>query len=198
VAKATITAFLTCLALAACGGEGNGDGRPSGEADTEAEARAERDKTFADDGYSFSYPANWEEHNPAVRFEGGATPTSETYIGLSNTDLLGVLANKGPVSITDSNLDSYIPDLATLAFEIFTANGGDLLRGPERVTVGGLPGLRSIGWLLNIDDVRVESRFTWLFDRTTQYSMNCQYTPAHAEEMKRGCDQVERTFQVTR
>lgn len=196
--NATITALLACLALTACGGEGNGDGAnrgPSSEAETETEAGAESDKTFEGDGYSFSYPANWEERDPGMGFRFG-TPTSETYIGLNNTDLLGVLRAESPVPITDANVDDYTLEFAAAALDLFAGNGGEMLQGPVRVTAGGLPGLRFEGWLNNVDDVRVESRVIWLFEKKTQYFMNCQYTPEHAKEMKQGCDQVEESFQV--
>lgn len=68
--------------------------------------------------------------------------------------------------------------------------------GPTSVTIDGLPGLSWEGSLVNVDGVTVQSRFTSLWDGSTEYWMNCQFTPEHAEEMKRGCDQVEESFQV--
>jgi hypothetical protein len=198
VPKGTITALLACLALTACGGEGNGDeaeGGSSSEAETETEARAESDKTFEGAGYSFNYPAHWKEQHPVVG-SGTGTPTAETYIGLDKTNVLGVVVGPGGVSITEANLADYEIDFAATVGEQFILNGGQMTKGAIRAPVNGLPGLAFEGWLINPDGVRVESRPSFIFDGTTQYFMNCQFTAEHAEEMKQGCQQVKESFQV--
>jgi hypothetical protein len=49
---------------------------------------------------------------------------------------------------------------------------------------------------LATEGVRVQSRLVVVFDGTTEYALNCQFTPEAAEEMKQGCDQVVESFKV--
>jgi hypothetical protein len=160
-----------------------------GEAQTRP-SRAAKTKTFEGDGYSFTYPGDWDEQKPDLGTEVG-TATSSTRIGLNTTNFLGVVAVGLPASasvaeITDATLAS--------ARELIEKNGGQVTAGPIPITIGGLLGFRYEGWLITEEGVRVQSRLTWAVDDTHQYFMNCQFTPEHAEEMKRGCDQVEKSF----
>ena len=101
-----------------------------------------------------------------------------------------------PFSVTGDNIDEYEPDLTQEVRVLFQNLDGQLAAGPTPVTLDGLPGVRYEGSLVNVNEVTVQSRFTSLWDGSTEYWMNCQFTSEHAEEMKRGCDQVEKSFQV--
>jgi hypothetical protein len=168
------------LASAGCGG-GNDDG--------------DGDKTFEGDGYSFTYPGDWDEQDPEAASQGGDL-ISSAYVGQDNTDVLAILLYPLPASITKDNIDEYADDVAEQARETYEGLDGQLTAGPTPVTMAGLPGFRYEGSLVNVDGARVQARVTDVFDGLTEYYLYCQFTPEGAEEMKRGCDQVVESFQV--
>jgi hypothetical protein len=189
---ATCGVVFACVVLAACGGDGGDSGDV--EAGTGAEAVADPN-AFEGNGYSFTYPGEWEEQHP----EAASDPGSEhpmTYVGLDNTDVWGVVVYTYPFSVTKGNIDQYEADLTEDTQSLFEDLDGRLTAGPTSVTIDGLPGLRWEGSLLNVDGVQVQSRFTSLWDASTEYWLNCQFTSEHAEAMKRGCDEVETSFRV--
>jgi hypothetical protein len=181
--KFTIVASLIVAAAVAAAGCGGGDGAGSG------------DKTFEGDGYSFTYPGEWDEQEPEAREEGGDT-ISSAYVGEDNTDVLGVFLYRLRVSITKNNLNVYADDITNQMKETYEHLDGRLIAGPSRVTMDGLPGFRYLGSLVNVDGVRVQARVTRVFDGMTEYYLYCQFTSERAEAMKRGCDQVVESFQV--
>jgi hypothetical protein len=181
VPKVTFVFALACLAVTACGGGGNDNG--------------DGDKTFEGDGYSFTYPGAWDEQDPEAGAEGGEV-LSSAYVGQDNTDVLAILLYPLRASITEDNIDDYADDVAEQARGIYEGLDGQLTAGPTPVTLDGLPGFRYEGSLVNVDGVRVQARVTDVFDGLTEYYLYCQFTPEHAEDMKRGCDQVLESFQV--
>ena len=107
--------MLLWLPLAACGREGG-------------------DKTFKGDGYSFTYPGEWEE-----REVGTVTPGAVFLTAFAPGEGLSGLifeVNTGPL-ITESTIDAVIEDVAGALQES--------TEGPTRVTVAGLPA-PAMGW----------------------------------------------------
>jgi hypothetical protein len=50
--------------------------------------------------------------------------------------------------------------------------------------------------LRSSDGQPLQSRMIFVFDGTTEYFLNCQFTRERAEEIKRGCEQVVKSFHV--
>jgi hypothetical protein len=152
------------------------------------------DKVFEGEGYSFMYPAAWEEQDPEASVEGEDV-ISSAFVGQDNTNVMGVYLYPLPGSITKDNIEGYADDISAQAKGIYENLGGQLSTGPTPVVVDGLPGFRYEGSLDNGDDV-VQARITRVFAGTTEYYLYCQFTPEAAEEMKQGCDQVEESLRV--
>lgn len=179
VAKVRISAVaLVCLALAACGGGGG-------------------DKTFEGDGFSFTYPEDWEQREVgAGAAEVGNSISSFTFAPSRGANGLTVEVYRLRFGVTEDNIDSVEGEVAAVTEEIFRQAGGRVTDGPTRVTIAGHPGYSATGTGMTPQGARVESRVNLLFDGATEYFLNCQYTPSGAEEMKQGCDQVVQSFQV--
>jgi hypothetical protein len=180
--KVTRVAFLLTAAFVAsagCGGDGSGD----------------EDKTFEGDGYSFTYPGNWDEGEVEARAQSGNTVSSVAF-GPSRDSLVNVEVYRLDVAITEENIDEATDELADVIAQTFEQAGGGVTAGPTRTTVDGLPALRFEASALTPDDERVQSRGTLVFDGSTEYYVNCQFTPDRAEEMNSGCDQVLNSFDV--
>jgi hypothetical protein len=155
--------------------------------------------TFEGDGYSFTYPGEWVEAEPgeaAGQTEG--EPLAETAFGpeLPGPDNLDVLVYRLNLAVTERNFDEVSYEFARVVGEVLRQADGDVTSGPTRVTVGGLPGLSFEGSLVNVNGVPVQAWLTFAFDGRTEYLLDCEFTPERAEEMKRGCDQVVRSFEV--
>jgi hypothetical protein len=168
--------LVTCLVLgslvagaAACGG---GNGNASGDGD----------KTFEGDGYSLTYPAEWEEYEPdevppeVVFTTVFAPPTGESALIFEISD--------GGSPVTADNIDEAEEDLAGAIQES--------TEGPIQLTMAGLPALRIVAHPRS----DLTRRITTAFDGATIYIFDCAFTPDQAEEMQRGCDQVEESFQI--
>jgi hypothetical protein len=71
------------------------------------------------------------------------------------------------------------------------------LRGPQRITLGGLPGVRfQIGTYLP-DGTPIQGILSYAFNGTTEYVTNCQTTRAGAAAIAAGCGRVVSTFRTT-
>jgi hypothetical protein len=71
------------------------------------------------------------------------------------------------------------------------------LRGPQRITLGGLPGVRfQIGTYLP-DGTPIQSILTYAFNGTTEYVINCQTTRTGTAAIAAGCGRVVSTFRTT-
>jgi hypothetical protein len=180
---------FVCLALAACGGDGDDGGARSG------------DKTFEGDGYSLTYPEEWiemEAGEPAGQ-TGDDEPLSDAMFGPQaegSDNHMNVLVFPLNLAVTEANLDEVSDEFARLVGEALRQADGEVTSGPTRVTVGGLPGLSFDGSLVNSNGVHVQTWSTFGFDGRTEYFLNCEFRPERAEEMKRGCNQVVQSFQV--
>lgn len=167
--KVTLVAFLLAGAIgvsAGCGGGRSGDG----------------DKTFEREDISFTYPGEWEELDPG---EGAPGAIFDTAFGpQEGLDGLIFEINDAGTPVTEGNIDAVVEDVA----------GGiqESTEGPTRLTVAGLPAMR----IVSHPQSDLTRRITMVFDGATAYIFNCGFTPPRAEEMQRGCDQVEESFQI--
>jgi hypothetical protein len=175
----TSAVALVCLALAACGGGGGGD------------------KTFEGDGFSFTYPEDWEQREVGGgAAEVGNSISSFTFAPSRGANGLTVEVYRLRFGVTEDNIESVEGEVAAVTEEIFRQAGGRVTDGPTRVTIAGHPGYSATGTGMTPQGARVESRVNLLFDGETEYFLNCQYTPSGAEEMKQGCDQVVQSLRV--
>ena len=141
------------------------------------------DNTFEGEGISFTYPEEWEEREAV----GGGTPGAAfTTAFAPEAGVNNLIFEIGDIGspVTESNIDAFADDLAG-ALEEST-------EGPTRLTVAGLPALR----IVSHPETDSSRRITQVFDGATGYIFDCGFTSARAEEMKRGCDQAEDSFQV--
>jgi hypothetical protein len=158
------------------------------------------DQTFEGDGYSFVHPGEWSEvEQGESRVEAGEQISPSVYFGPrggSLSDILIVDVYRTRVAVTEENIDELSDQFAAEIDELVPQARGRITKGPGRVTIDGLPGLRFEASGLDPEGVRVQSRLLFVFDGGTEYALNCQFTPEAAEEMKRGCEQVVESFQV--
>ena len=158
------------VALTGCGGENGDSGNEGG------------DKTFEGKGYSFTYPAEWEEYELDEVNPGAALTT----VFAPEEGLSGLIfeISDGGSPVTADNIDEAEEDLAGAIQES--------TEGPIQLTMAGLPALRIVAHPRS----DLTRRITTAFDGATLYLFDCAFTPERAEEMKRGCDQVEESFEI--
>jgi hypothetical protein len=87
-------------------------------------------------------------------------------------------------------------EVSAAANQLAEALSGTVIDGPRPIEMGELPGF----------SIRIEGRYgeqpltlvgVFLARGTTQYFLECQFTPDHANEIQLGCKQVMRTFRPT-
>lgn len=154
------------------------------------------DKTFEGEGYSFTYPGKWHPVEGGGAAEFGDRVSSVTLAPSEGASGLTLNVYRLRGSVTESNIETIAPEVASVTAEIFHQAGGRTTAGPRRVSGAGLPGFSAEGMAVTPKGVHVQSLVTLLFDGKTEYFVNCQFTPDQAEEMRKGCDQVLGSFQV--
>lgn len=158
------------------------------------------DKTFEGDGYSFSYPGDWDEGT--ARQEGAASGRSNAAVSPPGSEesfvSTSVAHDALPRPITQANFDDELPlDVVRSELSKMVEAVGNVLEGdPVRVSHAGLLGLEFRGSSTGRDP-EIHYRNIWLFDGRTQYVINCQFTDARAEEVGQGCDLVLSSFQLS-
>jgi uncharacterized RDD family membrane protein YckC len=157
-------------------------------------------KTYRGHGVSFDYPAGWQEANKvqvgATAGGGNALWRTAVRVGTDEVSMVIVEAYRLGAPVTAENLAEVKPEAATAVRQLVEQGGGAVQGGPEDLTVGGLPALR-FRVTTTVGATPVESTLVLVFDRTTEYFLNCQHARHKAAEVQRGCDQVLRTFKVT-
>jgi uncharacterized RDD family membrane protein YckC len=156
--------------------------------------------TYQDHGVSFEYPAGWQQASEVdvQAATGGGNALWQIAVGVGNDEvsLVRVEAYRLSRPVTAENLAEVKPEVTTAVRQLFEQLSGAVQSGPEKLAVGGLPGLR-FGGTATIEATPIEVTAVFVFDHTTQYALSCQHTPDTAAEIQRGCDQVVRTFKVT-
>jgi hypothetical protein len=167
-------------------------------------------------GVSFSYPAAWLHVPASFSVETGSklwdesfgpqtppTTTTDPATEPQQTvgrDLITVAAYRTNGVITKKTLPKYKLAFLYMVTSLTTRANGQVLSGPQRITMGGLPGYR-FQTTARVDDSGVlESRLVFVFKGKTEYFLNCQHVqdgPLTAE-IEGGCDQMMRSFKVSR
>jgi hypothetical protein len=96
-------------------------------------------------------------------------------------------------AVTAQNIDAFTSDLES----VIRQSGLTVQGTPQKVTMAGLPGVR-LRFTGTTHGTRYASTAVFAFNGTTEYEVNCQYTPGMAAQVARACDQVTGSFQVSR
>lgn len=192
-----IVAGVGLLATLGCSEE---EERLATGSEASTDAATPNGQAFQGDGYSFMYPDDWAQVDEI--FNPDPTPDAD-YVGISPTDpqsstvdLFTIGLGDVTPSVTASNIDEVAIEVTANIEQQFAEIGGAITAGPTRLTVGGLPALSYETTGPPQYGPEAQSRAVFIFDGTTMYASNCQWTPGSAEEMARGCDQILASFQV--
>jgi hypothetical protein len=169
-------------------------------------------------GVTFAYPTTWL-HVPAQfdvqsgtqlwsEFFGPepappADPTNPTATvpaqpAPMQRDLVAVAAYKTNIAVTKKTLPRYKASISYFVLRLATQAGGTVLKGPQRVTMGGLPGYR-YQMTADVDNGTVlESRVVLVFKGRTEFFLNCQHVQGGplTAEIEGGCDQLMKSFKL--
>jgi hypothetical protein len=155
-------------------------------------------QTYRAHGVSFDYPAGWREGNPGAVV--GCCNSDRLWaaaVGPDSADSIDVGAGRSSPSITAQNAGLAVPALDQYARSFFEQAGGSLQAGPERITMGGMPGIRFQG-SARPHGIANEVTLVIAFNGTTDYWVTCAHTAAKAAEVQRACGQVVRTFKTSK
>ena len=156
------------LALGASGCGGSGGGR------------------YEETGFdiTFEIPAGFHVgHDIRVSRSAGATPADRAAVAIDEDNLIVVQRYNLNATITATNLAKFKSEVD----KVITSLAGKKVSGHE-VTYGNLPGYE---YVISISQpAKGESRLAVLFDRATEYLVNCQSTPAQRDKIEKGCRTV--------
>lgn len=149
------------------------------------------DTTFEGEGYSFSYPEDWEQREGSgAASEVGNAVSSVAFAPAEGANGLTVSVYRLQDVVTEDNVNSLRAEVTAVTEQVFRQAEGRMTAGPNRVTIAGHPGFSAKGTAMTPAGNRVESQITLIFDGKTEYFLNCQFTADEAEEMQQGCRQV--------
>jgi hypothetical protein len=147
-------------------------------------------KTFKRDGFSFSYPGAWVTGPDAATSVGGFTTAfawdAATAASPSETDEVLLLMSE---PLREPFLERDLGPYLKFRRDQLESAGREILEGPTRVVVAGLPTVRSV---VELPNGTVRRRLE-ILGRQRVYLLTCRFVSA---EMERGCDQVEESFRV--
>jgi hypothetical protein len=175
---------------------------------------AEAPGQFGGHGVSFSYPTAWQHMDAQFQVEVGSALWTEVFAPVLSpadpgalpaapagddrfSDLIAVAAYRIPVAITKKNLPRYRQAIQLTVQQLAQRANGQVLSGPTRVTMGGMPGYR-FEVTMPAGDTALDSRLTMVFKKKTEYFVNCQHLRDGAlmAELSAGCDQLTQSFRV--
>jgi hypothetical protein len=162
---AFLLAGLALVAVAGCGG-GGGD-----------------EKTFdvASMGITFEYPVAFKPvTNVTFQNTVGAKPAARAGIQLDDVNAIIVSRYDLKLTITKDNIAKYKREVDNVIGSLAETR----VSGRE-VEYGGLPGYEYVIALKS--PVNGRSRMAVLFDRATEYLINCQSTPDKREDVEAAC-----------
>lgn len=155
-------------------------------------------RTQVDGGYSFDTPDGWQSFSGLQsRGSAGSAAVTTEVVGINPSNLVVVETFRLFTTVDEANLDQARQELEGLIGELLREAEGELLSGPTRVTMGGLPGFRYEITAHDLQGQLVQSRLVYVFGGATEYSLNCQHTPEHAAEIEAGCDQIMASFETS-
>ena len=154
---------------------------------------AEEDSLFEAEGFgiTFEYPEGFEESDDvSIAQQQGSQADDSRAVGLDEDNGIIVQRYSLQQSINEDNLE-----LAKAEFDALVAQ---LSPDAGRGRAGEVAGLPSITY----EDVPVESvdggqsRLVVVFDRRTEYLINCQSTPKERSKIEEACDLAVETLAV--
>jgi hypothetical protein len=153
-------------------------------------------RTFADHGVKFTYPevltrSEVEQSSASFdRFLG----TAEWHVALvRDRDNVVVVAEvRLPFITDDSNADAVVQQSVARVPSDTT-----LSDGPDPIDVGRLDGYRVVWRSHAPEGHAVTSEVTEMFEGTSWYVVKCQYTTALADEMRRTCQRILDSLEIT-
>ena len=146
-------------------------------------------QTYQGHGVSFSYPAGWSTGIP----QGGTKPGNLLWATAVSSgtphDLIIVESYQLKMAVAAQNIDALVPVLARRLQDL----GATLHGTPQKITMAGLPAVQ-----FHTAEGRggspFQSTLVFAFNGTTEYFVNCQYTPALAPDVLQACNRVVSTF----
>jgi uncharacterized RDD family membrane protein YckC len=153
------------------------------------------DGTYDCHGVGFSYPSSWSAIDD-VRIVNTENREFGDVVGLDALNNVQLQGYRLSQPVDDSNVKQFKRDLKEAADRIAAAVSGKVTDGPTRVEVGGLRGFR-VRVEGSVDDQPVTFTAVALVQGTTEYVLECQYTPDHARDIRQGCQQGTSTFHVS-
>jgi uncharacterized RDD family membrane protein YckC len=143
----------------------------------------------------FEYPSSWTvvKH---VRVMTTGNLEFADIVGLDALNNVELQAYRLNQPIDRDTLVQLQTEVSAAANQLAEALSGTVIDGPRPIEMGELPGF----------SIRIEGRYgeqpltlvgVFLARGTTQYFLECQFTPDHANEIQLGCKQVMRTFRPT-
>ena len=183
-------------AVVGCGGGGDESAETSTpSADSPVTSRPEPatsgtqpgTKTFRDDnfGIAFQYPDDFRVGEvTSIAQAAGGKPVARAAVALDEDNALFVVKYLLATAVTEQNVTDVLPEVDGLVGQL----SGQPARG-RIVELGGLPAVR-------YDDVSLtepangKSRLAFVFDRNSEYLINCQSTPPARAKVDDACDQA--------
>jgi uncharacterized RDD family membrane protein YckC len=143
----------------------------------------------------FEYPGSWSVVRDVKVMTTGNLEFADVVAldAVNNVELQAYRLNQ---PIDRGNIAQSQQEVSAVAEQLAETLSGTVADGPRRIEMGGLPGF----------SIRIEGRYAGqpltlegvvLARGTTQYFLECQFTPDHAGEIRSGCEQVMRTFRPT-
>lgn len=207
----TLTSFGLAVALALTGcsksastGGGGSPGAATSATPSEAvspsavasPATTSAGQTYAQNGVSFQYPEGWQESTLTGTTASTGTANWSATVALDELSFVILNQYTNDFPITADNIGDQQDSLTSQIGDLFTQGGGGLESGPTQETMGGLPAVGYVGTALSPDGVEVRSRLVLAFDGTTEYFLNCQFTPESEADILAGCSLIQSSFQL--
>jgi hypothetical protein len=96
-------------------------------------------------------------------------------------------------AVTERNIDRFAAETAE---DVKEGLQGRISEGPTLATVAGRPAFQLELSSEMPGGPPVRSRMIFVFDGTTEYFFNFQFTSQRTEEMNRGCERVVNSFRI--
>jgi uncharacterized RDD family membrane protein YckC len=147
------------------------------------------------DGVSFEYPDTWGVLDQA-RLPGSGNLSSVHVVGIDAQNNVEVLTYTLDAPVDASAIDTQKAGVAAMAADLAKGISGKVNGRPAKVTAGGLSGyqVRIKG---TVGRTPLSIAAVALFTGSTEYVVECQFTSAHARDVRAACVQALHTFQAS-
>lgn len=154
--------------------------------------------TIGENGIAFDYPTGWQRLTGLGQSASSANPpVFEISVGIDDHDIVQVSGYHLQTTVTDANIDGALAEFSSLFRRLSAQAGGGIVTPFTVEHATGLPGLTGVITAKNPQGIDVESIIHVVFDGSTEYLINCQYTAETKTDIATGCDQIVSTFQLT-